>query len=156
MLNLSEYEAIITKSVMSYLIPRGIASLWSWLRDKTRAPIRIPIKDFMVGASKKGWDPENLDILSLMAAIRQKALEGAFTFWGKPYKKTNLFGCNQYDPLIPIPQEEWQHLSLDIRWIYYVKDNTETLIPSADGQEKKYLDIYIEAKALKGLKKCKH
>ncbi|WP_010304102.1 hypothetical protein [Candidatus Odyssella thessalonicensis] len=143
----------IINNVVSTLV---LEKIRSWLKDDPKPLKRMPIKDFMDGVSKKGWDPENLDLLSFMAKLRQSALDGEVTLWGKPYKQTNLLGCNQYEPLIQIPQEEWEHLPLDALHLYYVKDNTETLIPSKDYLGEKYQDIYIDGKALKWLKKGKH
>ena len=117
-----------TISALWITVPLGLLMFGFLLYDRYFIPSangRISLLEFLDKAKKNGWDfgPQSLHIVDFANALRQSALDGSISLYGKPGNPKNLVGG---EPLEIIPQDHWKKFSVNYGSLSHYLDNKET------------------------------
>jgi hypothetical protein len=93
-----------------------------------RALARMPLLELRDLAVGQGWQfrgPHTLDGPDLLEGLRQTALDGRISVWGRP-SRNEFTDLNKTEPLVAIPPDHWRDFNIDWHSVIVGETNFDT------------------------------
>ena len=121
---------------------------------KSPKSYRIPFVDFCNLARSQGWDLDgkyNLEVLDFVQGLRQAAVDGHVTFWGKA-NRHEANQLTQKEPLVLVPPDHFRLFEImpdiAIRSDDNLKAQTYDPGDTSNGAKlKRFVDLHIDSQA---------